>query len=83
MPRDELGVITAISVTLNPKFPLPAQMLGNIARVLMSFANDDFLGSIIFKKTSLLGVEKLICAMASCSDIRVKEISCLIYDVLY
>ena len=73
-PRRELGKVTPESVTLLPKDPVPALLIGNAARCLMPLA-DDTQGSAVALYTDrrLLGVEKLVCAMATCQDIRVRR----------
>lgn len=68
-PRCELGEVTPSSVTLMPKIAVAPMIVGNAARCLMPFA-DDF---ELFEDQSSLGVEKLICSMASCTDIRVRR----------
>jgi hypothetical protein len=73
MPRMECGEITPLSVTLVPNQPAPAQLLGNAARCLMPYADDLTYATILYNDASLYGVEKLICAMATCVDMRVRK----------
>jgi len=72
-PREELGEVTPSSVVLSPKESAPPVLLGNTARCLMQFADDEEYVPIIFGKSFVFGVERLICAMATCSDIRVRK----------
>jgi hypothetical protein len=72
-PRQELGEITPSSVVLTPKEQASPLLLGNAARTLMQFADDEEYMPVIFGKSSVCGVERLICAMATCSDIRVRK----------
>lgn len=73
-PRRELGKVTPESIILNPKEPASALLLGNAARCLMPLG-DDLEGCALplYTDRSLLGVEKLVCAMATCSDMRVRR----------
>lgn len=72
-PRTELGEITPVSVSLTPVEAMPPILIGNTARCLLAYADDAKHAQLIFKDRSLSGIEKLICAMASCSDIRVRK----------
>lgn len=74
VPKKELGEITPQSVTLTPQQIAPALLLGNAARCLIPLADDtEHNAPIMFQNRSLIGVEKLTCAMATCSDIRVRK----------
>lgn len=73
LPRMELGEVTPASVTLVPVSPAPTLLLGNAARCLMAYADDATVMKRLYEKDDLLGVQKLICAMASCGDIRVRR----------
>ena len=77
MPRQDCGVITAKSVTLMPFEPFSTILLGNAARCLLIYADDIKGSKIIFniKNNSdcLFGIEKFICAMATCTDMRVRK----------
>jgi len=73
MPRMECGEITPLSVTLVPAQPASAQLLGNAARCLMPYADDLTYASTLFHDKAYYGVEKLICAMATCVDMRVRK----------
>ena len=71
-PRRELNNITPSSVILPPLRPLNPIVLGNAVLSLLPYADDkNMLADIYLGKT--LGVEKLVCAMATCSDIRVRK----------
>lgn len=72
-PRKELNEITPSSVTLPPSDPASPILLGNVARCLMPLADDPKNADILYRKASLHGVEKLICAMATCTDMRVRK----------
>eukprot|EP00607_Mallomonas_marina_P007394 CAMPEP_0182420456 /NCGR_PEP_ID=MMETSP1167-20130531/5277_1 /TAXON_ID=2988 /ORGANISM="Mallomonas Sp, Strain CCMP3275" /LENGTH=975 /DNA_ID=CAMNT_0024596427 /DNA_START=14 /DNA_END=2941 /DNA_ORIENTATION=- len=72
-PREELGEVTATSVILMPKKPVSALLLGNTARCLMPYADDVAFAKLIYCEESVHGVEKLICALANCTDIRVRK----------
>ena len=73
MPRMECGEIAPLSVTLVPAQPASAQLLGNAARCLMPYADDLTYASTLFHDKAYYGVEKLICAMATCVDMRVRK----------
>jgi hypothetical protein len=73
IPREELGEITPSSVTLIPKVLVPSTLIGNAARCLMPLADDDSLNTSLYLDTSLKGIEKLICSMATCTDMRVRK----------
>jgi tetratricopeptide (TPR) repeat protein len=72
-PREELGEITPQSVVLQPASPASPVLLGNAARCLMPYADDVAHAAILYKRRNLAGVEKLINAMATCTDIRVRK----------
>ena len=75
-PRMELGAVTPASVILPPVEMASPLLLGNAARVLLQYADDQSCASVMFGLTGSkvkLAVEKLICTMASCSDIRVRK----------
>jgi hypothetical protein len=73
-PREYGGEITPLSVTLMPHEPINAVSLGNAARCLMSYADDiESHAIVLFKQDKLLAVEKMVCAMASCTDTRVRK----------
>jgi tetratricopeptide (TPR) repeat protein len=81
MPRTELGEVTPQSVILTPADMPPALLIGNAARLLLQFADDSNCAAVMFgmkpssssKSTIKLSVEKLICCMASCTDIPVRK----------
>ena len=73
-PRTELGKITPESVILAPKEPESPLLLGNAARCLMPLAEDlEGCASVLYQDRALAGIEKLVCAMATCADIRVRR----------
>ncbi len=73
-PRTELGKITPESVILAPKDPGSPLLLGNAARCLMPLAEDlEGCASVLYQERALAGIEKLVCAMATCADIRVRR----------
>lgn len=72
-PREELGEITPQSVVLQPASPASSVLLGNAARCLMPYADDAAHAAVLYKRRNLAGVEKLINAMATCTDIRVRK----------
>lgn len=85
-PRSELGEYTANSVIQTPKLfvdnmknnsignnSVRAVLIGNAARVLLGLANSTGCCEVIFGNRKLLGVEKFVCAMATCSDMRVRK----------
>ena len=72
-PRLDCGEVTATSVTLVPHDLAPALMLGNAARCLMPYADHATYGAELYTHKAWQGVEKLICAMASCPDMRVRK----------
>jgi tetratricopeptide (TPR) repeat protein len=87
MPRMELQDITPQSVILPPQdTPLwnrnSTLLVGNIARCLIPFADHPIYSQAIFSSSSgpsassssrSYGVEKLVCMMATCGDIRVRK----------
>jgi len=66
------GKISSNSVILPPDHIQSAVILGNVARCLLAIADDERFAIKIYNPI-LIGVEKLICAMATCSDIRVRK----------
>ncbi|CAE7663934.1 unnamed protein product, partial [Symbiodinium microadriaticum] len=72
-PRQELLQITPTSVILPPNETINPILLGNIARCLMPYADNKVYGAIIYTDSRRIGVEKLICMMASCTDMRVRK----------
>lgn len=72
-PREDSGEITATSVTLMPVDLVPAMLLGNAARCLMPYADEGKYSVELYSNKALKGVEKMICAMASCPDMRVRK----------
>lgn len=73
VPRMDLGEVTAETVTRMPNNPVPALILGNAARSLLACADDPKQQALLYQKEALLGVEKIICAMATCTDMRVRK----------
>jgi hypothetical protein len=65
--------ITPESVIIPPKQPANALLLGNAARCLMAFADDEEYAAILYGKSAAVGMERLINAMATCSDLRVRK----------
>ena len=74
-PREECGEITPTSVTLVPihSDTISPQLIGNAARCLMPYADDQKYGPILYKDNKLITIEKWICAMATCTDMRVRK----------
>lgn len=74
-PREECGEITPSSVTLMPLHAatLSPQLVGNAARCFMPYADDPLYGEKLYKTKSFITIEKWICAMASCTDMRVRK----------
>ena len=72
-PRQDLGVITPESVVQVPKKSAPVILMGNTARCLMPFADDPVSFQDIYTNRTLMGIEKLVCSMATCTDIRVRK----------
>jgi len=71
-PRLELNEITPTSVILPPMEPINGMLLGNIALSLLPYADDaNHLADIYLSKSH--GVERLICALATCADMRVRK----------
>lgn len=73
VPRKELLQITRTSVILPPEESINPILLGNIARCLMPYADHKVYAAILYTDTQYIGVEKLICMMASCTDMRVRK----------
>ena len=72
-PRHDLGVITPESVIQVPRDSVPVIMLGNAARCLMPYADDKDANYDIYLNRTLNGIERLVCAMATINDIRVRK----------
>ena len=72
-PRKELGKITMTSVTLMPTTKVNSVLVGNTARCLMPYADDATAGASLYQDRSLFGVEKLICSMAACAEMPVRQ----------
>ncbi len=72
-PRLDCGEVTALSVTLVPYDLAPALHLGNAARCIMPYADEIAYATELYTNKAWQGVEKLICAMASCPDMRVRK----------
>lgn len=72
-PRMECHEITPTSVTLMPVEPIVTVLLGNAARCLIPYVDDAVSAKELFGSKKYIAVEKLICSMASCTDIRVRK----------
>lgn len=72
-PRLDCGEVTATSVTLVPFDLASPLMLGNAARCIMPYADETAYATELYTNKAWQGVEKLICAMASCPDMRVRK----------
>lgn len=73
MPRKELHQVTPTSVILPPSETIQPVLLGNIARCLMPYADDTEQAVELYTNQKNYGVEKLICMMATCTDMRVRK----------
>jgi hypothetical protein len=75
LPRMELGEVTASSVVQVPRFPNPSELLvGNVAQALLSFtAEDTTMQTVLYSTKGYYTLERLICGMATCQDIRVRR----------
>lgn len=74
-PREDCGVITEKTVVLMPATIASPLLLGNAARCLMPYADDPTTAVTIYEDPTgeLRGIEKLICAMATCTDMRIRK----------
>jgi len=73
-PRQIDGEITPESVTLAPANGCGSPiLLGNAARCLMPYADDSLHAHVLFGEHEYHGIEKLICSMANCADMRVRK----------
>jgi hypothetical protein len=72
-PRRELGEFTADSVTLTPVAKMSSTIIGNASQCLIGYCDDDSLCRKIFKNSSLFAIPKLICALATNTDKRVRK----------
>lgn len=72
-PNYHGGEITPASVVIPPKKPASALLLGNAARCIMPYAEDGEYADILYGRSAAVGMERLINAMATCSDIRVRK----------
>ena len=72
-PPSQGSEITPQSVIIPPAKPAPALLLGNAARCLMPYAELDEYAMVLYGKSQALGIERLVNAMATCSDIRVRK----------
>ena len=48
-------------------------LLGNAARCLMPYADNEEYASVLYGRSAAVGIERLINAMATCNDIRVRK----------
>ena len=84
--RTEIGEYTANSVIQTPKLfvdnarnnsisnnSVRSLLIGNTARILLSFADFPECCSLLFDQRDLSGIEKFVCSMATCADIRVRK----------
>lgn len=74
-PKRDGGEFTPFSVTLLPsttELPSPV-VLGNAARCLLHYADEVVTAQDIFLQEKWHGIEKLICGMATITDIRVRR----------
>jgi len=67
------GQVTPQSVIIPPPKPAPTLLLGNAARCLMPYAELEEYAIILYGQSQALGIERLVNAMATCSDIRVRK----------
>lgn len=72
-PRKECGEITPLSVTLMPLEPVNPIAIGNAARCFMPYADDPNYGKELYQKSDRMTIAKWICAMATCTDIRIRK----------
>ena len=72
-PRTDAGTVTPQSVILMPFTAVSALITGNIARCLMPYAEQPAGIAALYGDKKLMGIEKLICSMASCTDMRVRK----------
>ena len=72
-PRRSLGSITEDTVTKAPERPMNPILVGNAALCLRALADDDIEGKRAFTEPSLIAVEKLICALATCTNSTVRK----------
>jgi hypothetical protein len=84
--RTEIGEYTPNSVIQTPKLfvdnagnntisnnAVRSLLIGNTARILLSLAELPEACVVMFDERGLAGVEKFVCAMATCADIRVRK----------
>lgn len=67
------GEITPASVVIPPKKPAPALLLGNAARCIMPYAENEEYADVLYGRSAAVGMERLINAMATCSDMRIRK----------
>jgi hypothetical protein len=72
-PRTECHEVTPSSVIQMPHEPILPVLIGNTARCLIPYIDDVISARELFGSKKYLAVEKFICAMASCTDIRVRK----------
>ncbi len=72
-PRRELGKITPSSVTLVPSIKASSVLIGNAARCLMPYADNNDACLILYSNRNNIGIEKLICAMATNTEMPVRQ----------
>jgi len=73
VPRKELNEFTPVSVTQMPGVKVPSVLIGNAARCLIPYADYEPAQKILYSDRKLIGIEKLICSMAACTEMPVRQ----------
>jgi len=72
-PRKELNEFTPVSITQMPGVKVPSVLIGNAARCLIPYADYEPAQKILYSDRKLIGIEKMICSMAACTEMPVRQ----------
>ena len=72
-PKKELNEYTPVSVTLMPTIKVSAVLIGNAARCLIPYADYATAQKLLYSDRKLIGIEKMICSMATCTEMPVRQ----------
>ena len=73
VPKKELNEFTPVSVTQMPSVKVSAVLIGNAARCLIPYADYEPAQKVLYSDRKLFGIEKIICSMATCTEMPVRQ----------